>query len=290
MFSAIKNISNKKKSILLITLILIIAITFETAQQLYYIKRYNIAQGITFFELLKTQSKSWLVWIVLSFPLIHFIKIHSNKEKSGVINYVKYLIIIIALAFLSIFIIAVSQLIHDEGSLSLGPLFNDYFPFYTFQKFLIFTLGYSCVSAIIHAYFSSEQLLFKVQELNTLKETHTKLYEKLSREIDDKATILNIKLGNKRKIIAVEHILWIEADDYCVKVHTENGTYTMRSSLKALEEKLDSNFLRVHRKAIVNMKKVKEFSLSNAPILILENNSEITVSKSNLKMVRHFIS
>jgi len=38
------------------------------------------------------------------------------------------------------------------------------------------------------------------------------------------------------------------------------------------------------------MKKVKEFDLSNLPMLILENNTQVIVSKSNLKVVRHFIS
>jgi len=64
----------------------------------------------------------------------------------------------------------------------------------------------------------------------------------------------------------------------------------MRSSLKALEQKLDSNFLRVHRKAIVNMDFAKEINLSQSPILILQNNEVIAISKSNLKLVRDFIS
>ena len=130
----------------------------------------------------------------------------------------------------------------------------------------------------------------EVEQLSELKKTNTELYKKLSKHIDDKSTVLNIKIGNNRKIIYVKDICWIEADDYCVIVHTNNdAAYTMRSTLKALENKLSNNFLRVHRKAIANMDMAKELNLSQSPKLILQNNIEIPVSKSNLKMVKDFI-
>jgi len=39
-----------------ITLILILTIAFETAQQLYYINKYDIAEGVTFLELFKGRA------------------------------------------------------------------------------------------------------------------------------------------------------------------------------------------------------------------------------------------
>ena len=105
-----------------------------------------------------------------------------------------------------------------------------------------------------------------------------------------KTKILNIKIGNKRKIISVNEIMWLEADDYCVLVHTINDpSYTMRISLKALQEKLSNNFLRVHRKGIVNMDMVKELNLNSNPRLVLKNDQEVIVSKSNLKFVKDFL-
>ena len=217
-------------------------------------------------------------------------KLNSKQDSLTISNYLKSLLYILGLVFLSILLISITQLLRTEAMFSFKLLMSEYLPFFTFQKALIFTLGYSAVTIILHYYFANEQLLVKVEELIKLKNTHTDLYNKLRKDIDDKASILNIKIGNKRKIIAVEHIYWIEADDYCVKVHTENDAYTMRSSLKALELKLGTNFLRVHRKAIANMSKVKEYNLSNSPILILENQTKVPISKSNLKAVRGFIS
>jgi len=127
-----------------------------------------------------------------------------------------------------------------------------------FSKGPIYILGYIAIAIILHFYFVSEELPFQVQELSELKDSNLKLYNELKSEINDKTTILNVKIGNKRRIIPVEEIQWIEADDYCVKLHLENGkSYTMRSNLKALENKLSLPFLRVHRKTIVNMTMVK---------------------------------
>ena len=290
MFQIFKNISNKKKSAILILLILLVAITFETSQQLYYVKRFSLNEGVTFLDLLKTQSKSWLIWVLFSFPLVHYISISSSKNDSSSFTILKSFTVILVLVFLSIMCIATTQMILTEDSISFQLLWSEYIPFFIFQKALIFTLGYIAISIIMYYYFVNEQLLIKVEELVTLKKSHSELYQKLSKSIDDKASILNIKIGNKRKIIPVEHIYWIEADDYCVKVHTVENTYTMRSSLKALEQKLGSNFLRIHRRAIANMNKAKELNLSNSPTLTLENNTQVAISKSNLKLVKDFIS
>ncbi len=264
----------------------LLAILFETLQQLYYIKRFNIAQNVQFIELLKTQSYKWLVWLILSIFLIQFVKKQSSRKT----NYLKYVLFIFSLVFLCVITISVIQLFISKNPFSFSIFINEYVTFFTFQKAPIYTLGYIAIAIITHFYFTNEQLQIEVESLSNLKKTNTELYKELSKHIEDKATVLNIKIGNKRKIIATKNITWIEADDYCVIVHTKKDqAYTMRSTLKALENKLANNFLRVHRKAIANMDMAKELNLSNTPKLILHNNTEIPVSKSNLKTVKDFI-
>lgn len=288
MLTKLKYISNSRKSVLIIVFIILIAITFETFQQLYYIKRFQIAEGVTFFNILKTQAYRWLIWLLLSLILIWHIKAQTKRIKTT-LSIFKLIGIIFSLVFVNIIIIALSQLIISESTFSLIDLFSEYIPFFTYQKAPIYTLGYMAISLILYLYFENEKLQIEVQKLSELKHTNSKLYEKLRTQVDEKSTVLNIKIGNKRKIIPVDQISWIEADDYCVKVHTTtNKTYTMRSSLKALEEKLNTNFLRVHRKAIVNMDLAKELHLANTPNLVLKNETEIPVSKSNLKTVKDF--
>lgn len=290
MRSSIKKISNLKLSILVIALVFILAVSFETFQQVYYVKRYNISSNVSFIGVLKSQLNSWIVWVSLLGVLFLYFKSQSNK-KIDFISIFKYALVIFILVTLCIFIISVSRLLFSNDDFSFSLLIQEYFTFFMFQKAPIYTLGYIAISLIFYLYFENEKLQIEVQELSELKLTNAKLFKKINATIDEKTTVLNIKIGNKRKIIPIENISWIEADDYCVKVHTtNNGSYTMRSSLKALEEKLSANFLRVHRKAIVNMSLAQELHISGSPNLILKNNLQIPVSKSNLKTVKDFLS
>lgn len=287
MFSFFSKISSKKQHIAIIILVFLMAILFETFQQVYYIKRFNLSGNIQFTEVLKSQSYKWFVWVMLSFILIRFTQQKSSKKNT---NYFSYGLVILALVFLCIIIISLIQIWITDDAFSMSLLFNEYITFFTFQKAPIYILGYIAIAIISYFYFTNEALQIKVEELSELKKTNTNLYKQLSKHNDDKTSVLNIKIGNKRKIIPVKDICWIEADDYCVKVHTtNNASYTMRSSLKALEDKLSSNFLRIHRKSIANMDMAKELNLNSTPKLVLHNNTEIPISKSNLRLVKDFI-
>ena len=284
-----RTIPRFKRLFICIVIAILLIITFETAQQLYYINRYEIAEGVTFFELLKGQSYRWMVWTILGLFLFGYIK-HTRQEANSRSYYIKLLLSILGLVVVNIFIISWLQMTFSKVDFSTSLFFNEFVVFYIFQKAPMYTLGYLAISAIFHLYFSNEQLQVKVHHLADVKNTNELLYKKLSTYTDDKAQVLTIKIGNKKRIVPVAQICWIESDDYCVKVHTNEGdSLSMRSSLKALEEKLGANFLRVHRKAIVNMDYVKAFTLSSTPKIILENQEEVQVSKSQLKGVRDFL-
>lgn len=290
MFQKLKRISNTKQSILIILLVVLLAIAFETFQQLYYIKRFQLGADVTFFDLLKSQAFRWCIWLVLSLVLILYFRSRISKVNST-IQFFKVTGLIIGLVALNILVISLTSILWSNDPFSMTTLFMEYLPFFMYQKAPIYTLGYIAISMILQLYFENEKLQIKVEELSELKVSNAKLFKKLNASIDEKTTVLNIKIGDKRKIIPIEDISWIEADDYCAKVHTTNkGSYTMRSSLKALEDKLSTNFLRVHRKAIVNMNFAKELHLSGSPSLILDNNLQIPVSKSNLKSVKDFLN
>ncbi|MDC8005503.1 LytTR family DNA-binding domain-containing protein [Aureisphaera galaxeae] len=285
------SISNSKKIILIIISLLIVAITFETFQQLYFIRRYDIVPNITFLDVLQGQSFEWIIWMLSAIVLFWFSKRNFSETPLQLSYLARFTFWILSLTFVTIVTISIVSLLRNDMTISFTPLVEEFMPFYTYRKGPIFVLGYSALAIIFHLFFLNEQLQIQVQELSELKEVNLQLYNSLKNEINDQTTILNIKIGNKRKIIPIEDILWIEADDYCVKVHLQDGSnYTMRSSLKTLETKLPTNYLRVHRKAIVNMKMAKELNTAAAAKLILNNQAEVPVSKSNLKTVMDFIS
>jgi two-component system LytT family response regulator len=56
---------------------------------------------------------------------------------------------------------------------------------------------------------------------------------------------------------------WIEAADYYVCLHAGTKTHLLRRSMAELENELDPDvFCRIHRSAIVNMRRVKSLSLN----------------------------
>lgn len=81
MKKTILKLTNPRRSLIIIFLILIIAITFETSQQLYYIKRYNLSPNTTFYDLLKSQFYSWIIWILFSSALIKLVKTKKTDKK-----------------------------------------------------------------------------------------------------------------------------------------------------------------------------------------------------------------
>ena len=65
---------------------------------------------------------------------------------------------------------------------------------------------------------------------------------------------LSIKQGDRTVVLRTEEIVWIEAQDYCVTVHSTRGNHLVRASLTSLEGRLaPETFVRTHRMAIVNL-------------------------------------
>lgn len=283
---------NRRFMISGLLLFLVVIIFFEASQQLFYIQQFDLENGsnIRFSELLKNQFFRWVIWLLLTIPLFKFIKNKSQKRLTK-IDLLLYVSLIVGLVFISILLISLLRIFLDDN-LNFSELFENYIPFYLYQKGLVFTFGYTVVVIVLHLFYTSQKLQIQVTELSEVKKMNAKLYQKLRKEIQETSSVLTIKIGNKHKIIPIKNINWIEADDYCVKIHTDNQiSYSMRSSLKSMEDKLNgNNFLRVHRNALVNMHTAKELDFSNTPKLILTDNTEITISKSKVKNVRDFMS
>ncbi|MCB0629491.1 MAG: LytTR family DNA-binding domain-containing protein [Saprospiraceae bacterium] len=277
--------SNTKYIRLIITVVLLTAITFETFQQLYYVRRFQLGDDVTFWKLLESQSYKWLIWLLLSGGLVWYAK--RQKGDLTLLDLITHGLVIIGLVVLNIFIISTLQLAMNGDSFTWDNLLREYLPFFTFQKAPVYLLGYVAMAVILHLYFTKEQLEVEVQQLAEVEKHQAEQYRRLKDKVDNKTPVLNIKIGNKRRIIPVADINWIEADDYCVRVHTINqDSYTMRSSLKALEDGLKGDFVRVHRKAIVNMARVEALLTAPDYRLLLKDKTVVPVAKSKLKRVR----
>jgi two-component system LytT family response regulator len=96
-------------------------------------------------------------------------------------------------------------------------------------------------------------------------------------------TRLVVKHEGRVAFVRVEELDWIEAADYCVKLHTRGQVHLLRESLNALETRLDpARFFRVHRSAIVNLDRIRELQpyFKGEHVLILQDGTRLKLSRA----------
>jgi two-component system, LytTR family, response regulator len=94
---------------------------------------------------------------------------------------------------------------------------------------------------------------------------------------------LAVRSDRGLRIVAVDDIDWIEADDYEAKLHIGRESVRIREPLTALERRLDpARFVRVHRSAIVNIARVVEVQsyFHGRHVLLLSSGGHLVLARS----------
>jgi two-component system LytT family response regulator len=93
---------------------------------------------------------------------------------------------------------------------------------------------------------------------------------------------LAIKDGSRVVFLRTDEIDWIEAADYYVQIHAGGKSYLHRETMMSLERRLDGEqFVRIHRSAIVNRRRIRELSSSRREaIVVLEGGATLKVARS----------
>jgi two-component system LytT family response regulator len=84
-------------------------------------------------------------------------------------------------------------------------------------------------------------------------------------------------------LVPVETIDWIEAADYCVKIHSQGQVHVIRESMQRMEERLDpTHFFRAHRSGIINLDRLKEIlpTPQGEHLLVLHDGTRIRLSRA----------
>ena len=266
-------------------------IFFQAVQQMYYFSVYEIGNpNITFFEAVFRQFRKWTLWFIYAFILWLFIKKLAKKNQLSTADIGITLAVICVLLVMVIATLCLFEYMTGGNGMVSDHSFGNHFIYLVFQKFPIYFFGFIFLAMVMYLYNINNHLVIQVLKLDQLnKKDLTQYYQKNSNR-DSESSVLKIKVGNSYKIISVDEIDWIEADDYCVNIHCKNNEaiYSMRSTLKALESSVPENFLRVHRSAIVNMNHVQEFQTKGTGLVKLNSGDEVTVSKSKLKTINEF--
>ncbi len=289
------DIQSSISNLFMITLAIVVCIVivfFETAQQYFYIKLYQITANANFHELLFTQTRKWLIWVMYAIPLWFYIKWLTIQDQLNTVNILRSIAVIITLLLLVITTMSVVEILIAGNNLYSLRVWREFFVFFMFQKTPIYSFGYTLLALMFYLYCKNNQLTVQMLKLSELNPKDLNNFYQEKAVEDNNTSVLKIKVGNTYKIVAVEDIDWIEADDYCVNIHNKSNQaiYSMRASLKSLEAILPDSFLRVHRSAIVNMSGVEEYKTQGSGLIKMKTGDEIAVAQSKLKVVNDFFN
>lgn len=92
-----------------------------------------------------------------------------------------------------------------------------------------------------------------------------------------------VRVGRRTVLVGVDEVDWIEADRYYATLHVQGRTHLVRETMGSLEARLDPAwFVRIHRSAIVNLRRVRELRRGAGAQLevVLRDGTALEVSRS----------
>lgn len=118
------------------------------------------------------------------------------------------------------------------------------------------------------------------------KQPEEEIATRLPEEHIDRITV---KDGSRIHLIAIEHLLYVQACGDYVTLVTPDGQYIKELTMKYLETHLPaSGFVRIHRSTIVNVTQISRVELFGKENyrLLLKNGDKLRVSLSGYKLLK----
>lgn len=233
-----------------------------------YFKENSSTKRISLLSVIIWQLTVWVPLIII-FPMIRIL-LNKTKNKSKPRRWT-YLVISGSLMTFAHFVWF--YLVSNEMSPYLGVSKTKYgvFPF-----FFIFWIMIDVILISVTTIF-----LEMIRRASVLKSSKISFHT------------LNVKQGSKVYLLKAEEILWIEAEDYYVRIHTVKGKFLERKSLKSILQFLPAEqFMRVHRSTVVNINAITEMRNISAQKgeVKLNDGSIRSVSRTYLKPLKDFLS
>ncbi len=105
-------------------------------------------------------------------------------------------------------------------------------------------------------------------------------------------TRIAVRESGRVVLVRVDDIDWVEAANYCAKLHTPKKVHVIRESLKALELQLDpARFFRISRSAIVNLDRIKEIQpfARGSQMVVLRDGTRVVMSRSRREALERLL-
>ncbi len=123
---------------------------------------------------------------------------------------------------------------------------------------------------------------WREKKTNNTEKTTQELLETASLSPSQSQRIV-VKNGSKIKIIPAHDVLYLEAADDYVKIHTPEGYFLKNKTMNHFEQSLDGQqFVRTHRSYIVNVQQITRIDPyeKDSHIAILRSGAKVPVSRS----------
>ena len=101
-----------------------------------------------------------------------------------------------------------------------------------------------------------------------------------------------VKFAGNIKIIPIQEVLYLEAYDDYVKIHTKEGVFLKKKTLQHFENILSKqDFVRVHRSYLVQLKSINKIETmeKNSHIALLINKDKIPLSRTGYQEIKSVI-
>lgn len=102
-----------------------------------------------------------------------------------------------------------------------------------------------------------------------------------------------VRTGSKIDIIAVDKIIYLEAMDDYVSIHTASGKYLKQQTMKFFEQHLsDKEFVRIHRSYILALRELAKLEPygKDSHVAVLKNGDTLQVSRGGYQKLREILN
>ena len=262
-------------------------VVFDAFQQKYYLDTFDLhPEGLrlSVLDLLRSHATRWVVYALVHLPLFALLyrRLPAVGALSGrdMLKIAGLLLVGLSTTLVSISVISVLRI---EQALSISSIVES-LQFFFYQKGLTYLIVSAGLLLLVISMSQKRELDEKQVAIRDLNIERSRLKDALSSE---KEAELHMKIGNREHVIALSKIVWIQSDDYCVKVHTDSKSYTVRRSLVKLAEELAPyGFVRIHRSAVLNTNYLDYIDYQNS-LIKLTNDASVPFSKSGIKALKH---
>jgi len=128
---------------------------------------------------------------------------------------------------------------------------------------------------------------------NVPNQDETKIQESIANyQKEDRISRIVVKDGTDIKIIPTQDVVYLEAYDDYVKIHTLKECYLKKHTLSKFEDSLSPmKFVRVHRSFIINVPYLLKIEQLNkdSHIAILKTKEQVTISRSGYTKLKQVL-